>query len=396
MTAKLNKTPELDQLFIFTSLAIVLPFYLSGPILLINLLRLVWRDRHHLGDFVQKSAYYLIFIGYCMLVSLWRGNLIGLGVSLAFLAFLYYFYQYGRWINGRQYLKLLNYHVFLSAGLSLYAIAVYLNYIYQHGYSLLYIVQYNNLQTRAEATFFNANYYGLYCLFILGIIYYLWTKIKLPKLRWLYLAIAGLNLIAMILTASRWLWPTLLFSLATFILILNLKWLIYVLGGGLIGLLAIVIRPQLLPRAESIAYAFRDRIGLWTTGIKLFQWHPWFGTGPMTFMSYYYLITDSGNMHAHNLMIDILANYGLIGTVLLLLALWHSFKTYLPLLRDSRLRLEIAFLVTMIVIILVHGVMDVAILWLQTGYLALMILTLPQDVVSQLAEIRIEHFKDLL
>ena len=101
-------------------------------------------------------------------------------------------------------------------------------------------------------------------------------------------------------------------------------------------------------------------------------------------------------MHAHNLMIDILANYGLIGTVLLLLALWHSFKTYLPLLRDSRLRLEIAFLVTMIVIILVHGVMDVAILWLQTGYLALMILTLPQDVVSQLAEIRIEHFKDLL
>lgn len=51
---------------------------------------------------------------------------------------------------------------------------------------------------------------------------------------------------------------------------------------------------------------------------------------------------------------------------------------------------------TMIVIILVHGIMDVAILWLQTGYLALMILTLPQDVVSQLVEIRVEHFKDLL
>lgn len=395
MSSTMRHTSEIDRLFLLSSLAIVLPFYLSGPIFIINLCRLLWLNRHDWHSFVQNCRYYLLFIVYCGFVSLWRGNFIGLGVSLAFLAFLYFFYYYSHWITGKNYLKLLNYHVCLSALLSLYAIAVYLNYVIQHGYSILYIIQYNNLQTRAEATFFNANYYGLYCLFILAMIYYLWLKVNIRKMRILYLGIALLNLIAMVLTASRWLWPTLLVSLATFILILNLKWLVYVLVGGFLGLLTVVIRPQLLPRAESIAYAFRDRIGLWTTGIKLFQWHPWLGTGPMTFMSYYYLITDEGNMHAHNLSIDILANYGLIGTAILLWAIYDSVKSYLPLLKDHALRLEVAHLITIVMIIAMHGVMDVAILWLQTGYLALMLLALPTNALKQLSKLSIDHFDEL-
>lgn len=390
MNQRFRLLKKQEQALMIASLAIVFPFYISVPIFLLAFAYLTYQERADLGTHLYKIRSYLIFIIFTGLVSLWRQNYMGVLVALAFLILALYFSIYHKWMRGDLVLKLIHLHVILSGFLATWAIYVYTAYVYQNGYDLLYIFKYNNLQTRAEASFFNANYYGLYIMFILALIYYLMVKIKSSKLRSLYGLIILLNIIAVILTASRWLWPTLLVAILGFIFFLNRSWVKYGFLVFLVVGLVLYLNPQVLPRAESLAYAFQDRLTLWETGFKLYQWHPWFGTGPMTFMSYYYLISDKGNMHAHNLLIDCLANYGHVGCLLLLFALGQSLKSLVPVIKDKKLVLESALILTFYLVLFFHGLMDVAILWIQTAYIFLMIVTLSKQTLEDLAGLKRE------
>ena len=377
----------LAKLLITLSAGIILPFYLSVPLMLWTIYQIfkqapqVWRS--HLKD----NRWWIIFIIYSLVVALVRQNYIGAVVSLCFLGFAYLFNYYRSWIRAEVYLKLLHFHVLASGFLAIYAIFVYVKYSLDHHYGIFYIFRYNNIQTRAEATFFNANYYGLYCLFVIAIILYLHRKVQVKRVQGIYMGVLVLNLIAIILTGSRWLWPSVIFVIGVFYLMLNLRWLKYILGGVVAVIVTIIVKPNILPRVDSLAYAFKDRWTLWSGGWGLFTWRPFFGTGAMTYMTYYYLFTDNGNMHSHNLFIDVLANYGIIGAVILVFAIFRWAFRYRYLLHNHACRLEMVFLVTCLLIIGFHGLMDVAILWVQTAYVALMILTIPPQALLELSEI---------
>lgn len=380
----------IHRCFIINSLAILLPFYLCVPLFAITSVYIFWQKRYEFKQMVQEKPYFPMFIIYSIFIALWRQNYIGAVVSVAFFIFFCYFYFYSRWIRAEIFLKLIHAHIWLSGILGIASIAIYLQYALSHGYGVFYVFKYNNLQTRAEATFFNANYYGLYCLMIVAFILYLLMKVKVRSFRWSYYLVLVINLMAIILTASRWMYPSLMFVIGIFYLMLNLSWLKYIGGLVLAVVMTIVIKPNLLPRVESLAYAFEDRLILWTTGWNLFHWRPWFGTGAMTYMSYYYLFSDNGNMHAHNVLIDLLANYGFIGCMLLILATYQTVKPIYRLLHQRSCRLEMVYLLTVVAAILFHGIMDVAILWVQTGYIALMVFCLPTQVWQQVAAIKLE------
>lgn len=390
----LRQEKGISKIFILLSIGIVLPFYLTVPILIWALYKLltehhqVWREHRY------QNRWWLLFIVYSMGVALFRQNYIGIMVSLVFLLFAYIFTYYRSWIQAHIYLRFLHAHILSSALLALWSIFIYLRYSLTHGYGIFYIFLYNNIQTRAEATFFNANYYGLYCLFVIAMILYMYRKVHVKQVRIIYGVILLLNLIAILLTGSRWLWPSLTFVIGVFYIMLNLSWLKYILAGVSVVIVAILIKPNLLPRVDSLAYAFKDRWSLWSGGWGLFMWRPIFGTGAMAYMQYYYLFTDNGNMHSHNLFVDILANFGLIGAILLSLGMIFWMKRYRHLLHNKECRLEMVFLVTCILTIFFHGMMDVAILWVQTAYVALMLLTLPPDQVVVLSQITINNKQD--
>lgn len=256
--------------------------------------------------------------------------------------------------------------------MALYAYIVYLVYVFREGYTILYVFQYANVQSRAESTFFNPNYYGLYCVFAINLAMYLLLKEEYAK-RWKYYYYASIimNLVGILLTASRMVLPTVAVSIVWFFFWTKRSYVWYILGLSAIGGVALIINPDLIPRFSSLAYAFEDRFALWEVGWQIFLSSPIFGRGAMSYMNLYYLYTDKADMHAHQLAINSLADYGIVGVLILMMMLKDFIISIIKLSRNLDHRKEFAIITTLIVTVLVHGLMDVSILWTQTGYIFL-------------------------
>lgn len=374
---------------IAASIAILLPFFIGAPILITILGYFCWQDRTRLKQTIQDLGWIGIFILYSLTVSLvnrnWIGVLATAGVALIALFFVYY----QRKLNAELYVLLLKIFCWGSIPLALMAIFQYLLYAYTNGYDMFYIFKYHNPQTRAEATFFNANYYGLYCVFVIVIAMYLFKRSHFKHTRILSVLVLALNSISIILTASRWLLPTVVVAVVWLIFFLNRKYALIALGASAIGIIALLLNPDILPRLTTLAYAFEDRFIIWDTGWNIFLTEPLFGRGAMSYVNYYYLFVDEGKMHSHQLLIDTLANFGIYGLMILCVSFANFFRRILAALREPSIRAEIGLITSFIVVVLFHGLMDMAIFWLQTGFIFLAVVSVPIEVLKKVAEIDI-------
>lgn len=375
------------NLFYIVSIAILLPVYLHAVVLLIAIIYLIWQKRSLVMHTFIKHKWLSIFIIYVLIVSLINQNYTGVLITLVFFLFAIYFSSYLQWITIERYLKTLNIFVLGSIPVAIYALIVYLAYVFREGYTILYVFQYANVQTRAESTFFNPNYYGLFCIFAINIAMYLLLKSDYAKrFKNYYYASIALNLICILLTASRMVLPTVAVAILWFVFWTKRSYVWYMLGVTAIGGIALIINPDLIPRFSSIAYAFEDRFALWDVGWQIFLSNPLFGRGAMSYMNLYYLYTDKADMHAHQLGVNTLADYGILGVIILMLMLKDYTKSIIRLSKELTYRKEFALISTMIVTVIVHGMMDVSILWTQTGYIFLAVI-LP---IQQLTEKRMK------
>lgn len=375
------------NLFYIVSIAILLPVYLHAVVLLIAIIYLIWQKRSLVMHTFIKHKWLSIFIIYVLIVSLINQNYTGVLITLVFFLFAIYFSSYLQWITVERYLKTLNIFVLGSIPVAIYALIVYLVYVFREGYTILYVFQYANVQTRAESTFFNPNYYGLFCIFAINIAMYLLLKSDYAKrFKNYYYASIALNLICILLTASRMVLPTVAVAIVWFVFWTKRSYVWYMLGVTAIGGIALIINPDLIPRFSSIAYAFEDRFALWDVGWQIFLSNPLFGRGAMSYMNLYYLYTDKADMHAHQLGVNTLADYGILGVIILMLMLKDYTKSIIRLSKELTYRKEFALISTMIVTVIVHGMMDVSILWTQTGYIFLAVI-LP---IQQLTEKRMK------
>ncbi|MBZ6528185.1 O-antigen ligase family protein [Aerococcaceae bacterium DSM 111021] len=375
------------NLFYIVSIAILLPIYLHAVVLLIAIIYLIWQKRSLVMHTFIKNKWLSIFIIYVLIVSLINQNYTGVLITLVFFLFAIYFSSYLQWITIERYLKTLNIFVLGSIPVAIYALIVYLAYVFREGYTILYVFQYANVQTRAESTFFNPNYYGLFCIFAINIAMYLLLKSDYAKrFKNYYYASIALNLICILLTASRMVLPTVAVAIVWFIFWTKRSYVWYMLGVTAIGGIALIVNPDLIPRFSSIAYAFEDRFALWEVGWQIFLSNPLFGRGAMSYMNLYYLYTDKADMHAHQLGVNTLADYGILGVIILMLMLKDYTKSIIRLSKELTYRKEFALISTMIVTVIVHGMMDVSILWTQTGYIFLAVI-LP---IQQLTEKRMK------
>lgn len=361
-------------LFIALAATSLLYFFIGVPILLACLVFFLYSYRKIFPQLVYQGRDLYLFAGYCLLVSAFNYNTLGLLVALAYGLLIYFFSLYAQEIKPSSYRIILQVFAWGSGPLALLAIYDYLNYALGHGYDIFYVFKYSALQIRAEATFFNANYYGLYCIFAILILVYLIQQ-RIGKSFWLGILL-GLNGIGIILTASRWVYPSLIVALAWLLFWLDKRWARVFGGLAFLGLVALIINPDLMPRAETLAYSFEDRFQLWSVGWEIFKSQPLFGRGPMAYMSFYHLYTDEADMHAHSLYVNLLANYGLVGvTYLTFLGRRVLYRLYQ--LWSLGQRQLWALLTAFILTVFFHGIFDVAIFWIQTGMVFLFVLVAP-------------------
>ncbi len=374
---------------IAAAIAILLPFFIGAPILLTILGHFCWRDRAQLKQTIKSMGWTGIFLIYSMIVSLINRNWIGVLAIVAVALIVLFFIYYRKKVNAELYVLLLKVFCWGSIPLALMSLYQYLLYAYSNGYDMFYIFKYHNPQTRAEATFFNANYYGLYCIFAVVIALYLFKRSHFKHTRILSALVLLLNTISIILTASRWLLPTVVVAVVWLIYFLNRKYALIAISASVLGMIVLLMNPDLLPRLTTLAYAFEDRFIIWETAWNIFLTEPLFGRGAMSYVNYYYLFVDEGKMHAHQLLIDTLANFGLYGLMILCVSFTDFFREMLAGLKDKSIRDEIGLITCFVVVVMFHGLMDMAIFWLQTGFIFLAVVSVPRDILKKVATIDI-------
>lgn len=390
---KLGAEVQVDRskygmIFVITAATMLLPFYIGGPILFVATVYLAWQERALLRQTIKQQGWLGIFIVYAIAIGLYYRNYVGILATIAVALIALFFYYYRQYLTVERYLQILKIIAWGSLPLVIMAIFQYLFYVWNNGYDAWYIFKYHNPQTRAEATFFNANYYGLYCTMAILVAMYLAKTLTGRKEKLLSVLVIVGNSISIILTASRLLLPTVVVGVLWLVFYLNRKYAIVVLLMGVIGGGLLLMNPEVLPRLTTLDYAFKDRFILWGTGWNIFLTSPLVGRGALSYLSYYYLFVDRGQIHAHQMLIDTLANYGLIGLFILTNAFTGYFRQLMVDLKDSTIRFELGLVTSIIVVVLMHGLMDMAIYWLQTGFVFLAIILCPTAIMRELAQLR--------
>ena len=90
--------------------------------------------------------------------------------------------------------------------------------------------------------------------------------------------------------------------------------------------------------------------------------------------------------HAHNIFLDILLSYGLVGTSLLAYPFYQLLKLFKRMSAYPALRLPLALMVSLVSVIFTHGLTDVTIFWIQTAGIFLAVILIAPNLLKSAQE----------
>lgn len=235
-----------------------------------------------------------------------------------------------------------------------------------------------NLQTRAEAFTYNANFYGYIVELVILICFYQFIRTKKP----MYLLIAAANVCAIFLADCRSAWSGLLAGLIVLFAVLKMrKSLISLLSISVTVITVIFINPCLFPRHNDIGATTLNRFHIWNQAFTDFLHHPVFGRG---LLALYQVSHNIVTPHAHNILLDFLECTGIVGTAVLIFffvviirQLSSSFK-----LGDTQTKRCVALCWSIIAATIAHGVTDMPVMGIHTGLFFIIMLAMRPKLVT--------------
>lgn len=334
-----------------------------------------------------------IFIAYSFLVSVIFQNLFGMMISIGFIFVVIFFNYYQQAIRPYFIEELLNITLIASFFVFIFALLEHFNLVLEWDYTFLSETMGKTHADRVEGTFFNPNYYALMLEFFIMIGLYKIVRSKTKTKQITYGFITICNIIAIYYTGNRTSYAVLIVALFIFIYIIGYKKIAIatVVILGLIGIIAAI--SGLMPRMDNLLWAFEDRFYIWETSWKAFKDNMWFGQGPNTYAMIYAEYGGKYTMHAHNIVLDTLLNYGIIGTTLLSIPLGRYLLTLNKMRKYPKLRLRLALITSIITVVFVHGMTDVPIFWIQTGLLFLYVTLPAENMLLEAEQNEVETFR---
>lgn len=367
-------------LLILVIIGLMLPFYMGLIIFAVVLAILFFSNMLSDSFFPERPLETILwlFIFYSLVIAVVNLNGLGVLVSLAVVITMVFFNYYTKNVHPSFLETLIDWLVGASGVLAIFAILEYYKVIPQWNYTFISEALARTWSNRSEATFFNPNYYAMMLEFFLTCIIYRFVETKNCKHKFGYLVIGLLNIIAVIMTGSRT--PFLVIPVVMFIFLYISGYKKQAVGGvGAITILLVIAAfSGYLPRFDNVEWALNDRMLIWKHALTGIRDHLWFGQGFLAYpnLSRYYGFTFKP--HSHSLYLELLLSFGIIGCSLFAMPVAYMTRLINALRAYSTLRPQLALYCSMIACILVHGLIDVPILWFQTGFVFLLvILTAP-------------------
>ena len=237
---------------------------------------------------------------------------------------------------------------------------------------------------RPPAGAFNPNYYGnliVFALIVCAVRFFekkeengepfLWHQ---PP-RWIWAVVGALDVAALFYSRSRSSLMALMACALVYLVLSRHIWITLLCGAAFCGVWAIgYFNPDIFNWSNTLNNVFDGRVDIWKDTIEYFLRTPrnfLIGNGPMT---YFHVFEEAGlcsAMHGHNIVFDTLINVGVIGLLLytllifeILRAAWENFRA-----KGKEWILSLVIVAE----IMVQGIADVTIMWLQTSVMFILL-----------------------
>ena len=283
--------------------------------------------------YFKTNAWVLMFalvIGICAVTSISLEE--SRNIALLMIAFVLSYFVVINTIENEKQFKFILYIFSIAAVIT----AFYGLYQYMFGdlYSQAWLDKemFEDIKMRVYSTFENPNVYGEYLILAIPIIAgLLWTEKGIfKKLFWL--GSLGVTMLALALTFSRGCWLGIILAIGLLAIMIDRRFI-------LLGIVALLFLPFVLP--ESIINRFLSignmgdsstsyRVYIWmgTLAMLADYWFSGIGLGITSFNTIYpiYSYNDISAPHSHNLYLQLVVEFGIVGLIVFLGMLYNFYK----------------------------------------------------------------------
>ncbi|WP_247929293.1 O-antigen ligase family protein [Streptococcus mitis] len=353
-----------------------LPFYLFVVVFCLYIISLIFTgDMKRILQKMGEHPMLLLFLGYSTVISLFSQNWMGLVASVGMFLFTVFFLHYQSILSHKFFRLILQLILFGSVLSAAFASLEHFQIVKKFNYAFLSPNMQVWHQNRAEVTFFNPNYYGIICCFCIMIAFYLFTTTKLNWLK-IFCVMAGfVNLFGLNFTQNRTAFPAIIAGAIIYLFTTIKNWKAFWLSIGVFAIgLSFLFSSDLGVRMGTLDSSMEERISIWDAGMALFKQNPFWGEGPLTYMHSYPRIHAPYHEHAHSLYIDTILSYGIVGTILLVLSSVAPVRMMMDMSQESGKRPIIGLYLSFLTVVAVHGIFDLALFWIQSGFIFLLVM----------------------
>ncbi|HEW7412954.1 TPA: O-antigen ligase family protein [Streptococcus pneumoniae] len=373
---KLKGLSSKELILLGIILSIFLPFYLFVVVLCLYIISLIFTgDMKSILQKMGEHPMLLLFLSYSTVISILAQNWMGLVASVGMFLFTIFFLHYQSILSHKFFRLILQFVLFGSVLSAAFASLEHFQIVKKFNYAFLSPNMQVWHQNRAEVTFFNPNYYGIICCFCIMIAFYLFTTTKLNWLK-VFCVIAGfVNLFGLNFTQNRTAFPAIIAGAIIYLFTTIKNWKAFWLSIGVFAIgLSFLFSSDLGVRMGTLDSSMEERISIWDAGMALFKQNPFWGEGPLTYMHSYPRIHASYHEHAHSLYIDTILSYGIVGTILLVLSSVAPVRLMMDMSQESGKRPIIGLYLSFLTVVAVHGIFDLALFWIQSGFIFLLVM----------------------
>lgn len=294
------------------------------------------------------DKYMYIFLAFTLIISVINLNPWGIAGSIFMAEAVIVCMYLQKIMNTKSYNKMLNWCIQAS--------------VFAFGYAVIQTGNPELLDGRAESTFKNANVYAMICEFVIVICVFKLIETKNSK----YILYMVFNLFGLYLTGCRTAWFVLVVAAMTMLVFKKHFRVTLIVASACILGFVFTISNDLFPRLDTLAVDLKYRIEIWAVGIQGFLEHPLFGQGPFTYTQVYETYDGSASFHSHNIIIDMLLNFGIVPLIFLVMYCYNFGK---------KIRKENVLIVGIITVVIVHGQVDLPFFFPSTFMMLMLLFT---------------------